>query len=154
MANHYQQFSEAIDDITPDERIWINRVLSLQVDDNIVSNLKEERIEVDDEDSTSWWPGFQFQLRDTDASLLIYADESGDLECVAAFAKAFLAKFRPNDCWSLTWADTCSRPRIGEFSGGGLFITAKSARFFTPSEDISRMRKQFEKRTRRQRSSV
>jgi hypothetical protein len=154
MANHYQQFSEAIDDIAPDERIWINHVLSLRVDKNIVSNLKEEGIEVDDEDSANWWPGFQWELRDTDTSILIYAQESGDLECVAAFVKAFLAKFRPNDCWSLTWADTCSRPRIGEFSGGGLFITAKSVRFFTPSEDICRMRKQFENRTRRQRSSV
>ena len=149
MANHYRLFSEAIDDIKPGERTWISHVLSLQNDNDIVSNLKKEGIELDDEDSMIWWPGFEWELRDTDTNLWIYAQESGDLACVAAFVKAFLAKFRPNSCWSVTWADTCSAPRIGEFSGGGLFVSAKRIQFFTPDEQIHRLQNRFEKRARR-----
>jgi hypothetical protein len=36
----------------------------------------------------------------------------------------FLKEFRPDQCWSLTYATTCSKPRVGEFGGGAVFVTA------------------------------
>ena len=36
----------------------------------------------------------------------------------------FLKRFRPDQWWSLTYAATCSKPRVGEFGGGAVFVTA------------------------------
>jgi hypothetical protein len=56
--------------------------------------------------------------------LWIYAEEGGDVERVAHLVQKFLKKFRPEECWSLSYATTCSKPRVGEFGGGAVFVTA------------------------------
>jgi hypothetical protein len=38
----------------------------------------------------------------------------------------FLTKFRPDQCWSLTYSTTCSKPRVSEFGGGAVFVTAET----------------------------
>ena len=45
---------------------------------------------------------------------------------MAHLVQKFLKKFRPDQCWSLTYATTCSKPRLGEFGGGAVFVTADS----------------------------
>ena len=55
----------------------------------------------------------------------LYAEEWADLERVAHLVQKFLEQFRPEGCWSLSWATTCSKPRVGEFGGGALFVTAE-----------------------------
>ncbi|NLX98614.1 MAG: hypothetical protein GXY83_20845 [Rhodopirellula sp.] len=56
--------------------------------------------------------------------LWIYADENGNPTHVVWLVRKFLKKFRPADSWSLTYSVTCSKPRVGEFSGGAVFVTA------------------------------
>ena len=56
--------------------------------------------------------------------LWVYAEEYGNPDNVAWLVQKFLKTFRPDQCWSLTWASTCSKPRIGEFGGGAIFVTA------------------------------
>ena len=56
--------------------------------------------------------------------LWVYAEESGNPDNVAWLVQKFLKKFRPDQCWSLTYATTCSKPRAGEFGGGAVFVTA------------------------------
>lgn len=56
-----------------------------------------------------------------------FSDESGiaDLSQVAHFAQSFLKKFgKPGDYFAMSWAFTCDKPRIGEFGGGAMFVTA------------------------------
>lgn len=68
--------------------------------------------------------GFQyvFEKKNGQRSIIIYSDESADLELIAYFAKKFYDKFRfPGENWTLQWADTCSKPRVDEF-GGGCFV--------------------------------
>ena len=48
----------------------------------------------------------------------------GNPDNVAWLVQKFLKKFRPDQCWSLTYAATCSKPRVGEFGGGAVFVTA------------------------------
>ena len=56
--------------------------------------------------------------------LWFYAEESGSPDNVAWLVQKFLKRFRPDQCWSLTYAATCSKPRVGEFGGGAVFVTA------------------------------
>ena len=74
--------------------------------------------------------GFEHEFSDDDKDgdwgryVWLYAEEWADVERVAHLVQKFLKKFRPDQCWSLSWATTCSKPRVGEFGGGALFVTA------------------------------
>lgn len=59
-----------------------------------------------------------------------HTDEGGDPWIVGFLVQKFLQKFRPDDCWGLTWACTCSKPRLDEFHGGGMFVSASEIKFF------------------------
>jgi hypothetical protein len=140
MADHYRQFSELIEAITPQERAWIRQVLDCQ--DDVSTVLKESGIRASAVEPDGW-PGFQWQLEDHEPDLWLYSEDSGNVEHVGEFVRAFLARFRPKACWSMTWSDSCSKPRVGEFTGAGLFVTAKNVRFFCAADAVQRMHKRF-----------
>lgn len=133
MANHYLLFSEAINHLNEAERAWcVTRLHHLETR---LPTFDEEGRDEDDQpcapDDEPYLNGaqslgFQWQVtQDADGhSLWLYAEESGNAEHVALFAQEFLTRFRPHEYFTLTWAATCSKPRIGEFSGGAVFVTA------------------------------
>ena len=145
MANNYLQFSEVIPRLTPEEEAW----LRAQLQTVVVHHGQETEIDGTDETDAAdaeWlgprflrdkedydpsWGGTDFQYEfDDDAysdwgrHLWVYAEESGWPDNLAWLVQKFLKKFRPDQCWSLTYAATCSKPRVGEFSGGAVFVTA------------------------------
>jgi hypothetical protein len=84
------------------------------------------------------WPGFAYEFGDDEETpdgwgrhLWLYDDEGASLECVVHLVRKFLERFRPHDCWSLTYAKTCSHPRIGEFGGGGIVVTANNTEWLS-----------------------
>ena len=128
MANNYRQFSEAIQGITPDEERWLKAVLQ-QYEETAQSPeqaafLKEVGAEFE---NLEHFPnfGWRFDRDGGNTALWLYSEECGDVEELSQVVGAFLKKFRPHACFALTWADWCSKLRVGEFSGGGVFITAK-----------------------------
>ena len=150
MADYYQQFSESILALTKDEQAWVRGVLTTNDDpETTKTTLKENGIDCQAIEYPEYWPDFQWVI-DADG-LWLYSDEHGDLEQVAEFVRAFLARFRPNQCWSLTWSSTCSKPRIGEFGGGALFVTAKQVRFQNAHQFIDQQRERFRRKARRSR---
>ena len=142
MANSYLTFSEVIARLDAHERKWVRRVLGC--DRNVRRTLSGAGLRVSAVDLEDW-PGFQWQFNDADSELWLHADESGNVDHVGEFVRAFLARFRPNECWTLTWAETCSKPRVGEFGGGALFITAKALKTFRAAKVIHRLQIRFEK---------
>lgn len=128
MANNYSQFSEMITGLLPDEKRWVNDILTLDVeesDENVV-RLKEELalegvVDLDD------WPNFCWQF-DGDNDLWLYSEECCDYDHVAWFVSAFINNFRSEFIFSLTSADTCSRPRVGEFGGGWMVVSRSEIR--------------------------
>lgn len=44
-------------------------------------------------------------------------------EHLEVFVRAFIRRFRPDYIFSATGAETCSKPRIGEFGGWWLVIS-------------------------------
>jgi hypothetical protein len=130
MANNYMQFSEAIGSLTEDEAAWITEKLT-QLDDPCRDDLEDWQQSI----AQTGWLGFSWQIEGegADRQLWIHhGDESGSVEAIPDFIQAFLAKFRPNDYFTLEWATWCSKPRIREFSGGAIFITATDVYWHTP----------------------
>jgi hypothetical protein len=63
--------------------------------------------------------GFQFRISGSDpCELWVYADEYGDVDAVATILSAMLDSTGDDRILTGTWADWCSKPRVGEFSGG------------------------------------
>jgi len=75
--------------------------------------------------------------------LWVYSQESGNPDNVAWLVQRLLKKFRPDLCWSLTYATTCSKPRAGEFGGGAVFATADEIRWENAHDFIARQLGQF-----------
>ncbi len=69
---------------------------------------------------------FAHKIEEGEGSIWIYIEEGGDLDSLAYFVQLYLQNFatEPDQYWTGTWATICSKPRIGEFGGGGLFVTA------------------------------
>ena len=156
MANNYLQFSEAIGHLSIEERDWLQRQLETvcvfgdheYAEDEIPDNLStadatwcgcrafRDLPDVDSDDDA----GFEYKFGEDEQlgrHLWVYADEGGDLDRVAHLVQKFLRQFRPLESWSLTYATTCSKLRLGEFSGGACFVTAGSIESFDATDFVS-----------------
>jgi hypothetical protein len=151
MANHYTQFSQSLEIKSPAEEQWLREQLALVY---ITENKKLFAVETtqlkESGETYEEMPRFQAEARQRvvtqcsldfvgfswdiqkdggGTSLWIYAQESGDVEQVAYFVQLFLKQFAPKGWWTLTWANTCSRMQVGQFSGGAVLVTARETYF-------------------------
>jgi len=67
---------------------------------------------------------------------------------VAAMVQAYFKHFRIDSTFTLTWAEVCSKQRIGEFSGGGFIVMpfGKSVEWSTPYMLFDKVREQLKKK--------
>ena len=149
MADSFLTFSEAIPNLTPNEEAWLRKQLKIAyvfgnceyAEDELPTELDPADADwtgcrawqdLEDYDPDDGEPvGFQYAFHDDPDTpdgwgrhLWIYTDEWGSPDRVAHLVQKFLKVFRPDQCWMLTYATTCSKPRMGEFGGGGIFVTA------------------------------
>jgi len=124
MANNYSQFSEMIEDITPEEAEWIETVLGLDTqDESDLEQLKKE-LALEGDHNFEMWPYFEWKTGGANkCSLWLYSEEGLNDSHLVWFVQAFINKFRPDFIFSATGADTCSKPRCGEFGGWWLVIS-------------------------------
>ncbi|HOX42937.1 MAG TPA: hypothetical protein PK668_05045 [Myxococcota bacterium] len=163
MADSYTQFSEAIRDLTSEEVDWLkaelhgppfpNHMTDRNQQEALAKRWFNDRGITDLDGSARFvdlfdcWPGFEFAFQKTvngGTEVWLYADESANLDYLANVAQRFLARFRPNACFGLSWAGTCSRMRVGEFGGGAMFVTAKGIEWKTTWDFIDEQRQKFE----------
>ena len=130
MADNYITFSEALTNLSQQEEAWLKDFLS-RPDDQDFENWSEEKkaawFKEHDVDDLYDWPGFEYRFNETEdwgRYLWIYAEEFGSTRLVGMAVQAFLKKFRTKDCFTLSYAATCSKLRAGEFGGGAIFVTA------------------------------
>lgn len=149
MADSYLEFSEVVTHLTESEVSWLQNQLE-------IVNIRDGKEGADPADAT--WAGCRAyrDMPDYDGEfggdvgfdcsfsdevdekidekwgryLWIRSEEHGYVDRVAHLVQKFLRKFRPADCWSLTYAATCSKPRVGEFGGGAFFVTASDIKWF------------------------
>jgi len=128
MANNYLLFSEVLTDITPDQKIWLEKFLapppdSVFDDDAAIAKWAQEHGCLPDE--AGYYPTFRYSFEPSGAncSLWMYSEESANLEEVAALVHVFFREFAIDKVWTLTYSETCSKPRVGEFSGGWVVVS-------------------------------
>ncbi len=178
MADNYCQFSEVLPDLTKKQADWWERQLrEIRV---IGGKEYDDGFEVlDGEDEYRGYRlwrhvaeaegiidadllGFEYSLDaesdepDGRETLWLHASEHGDPFLAALAVQQFLKKFSPSQCWSLTYSGSCSRLRVGEFCGGGLFVTATKIKCLNGYDFVDRCRRKFDaaKKRRRRRSAA
>ena len=171
MSNNYVEFSEVLTDLTDQERNWLKAQLEVIC---VIDGQEYPAEELPDgyQDKKPEWRGcrglrdmpdydprfieepefeFQFENEDEDedaegSSLWVYSEDNGNVDQICHLIQKFLNQFRPNDYWSLSFAATCSKPGVGEFSGGGVFVTAETIRWDNAAAFIEREKAAFVER--------
>jgi hypothetical protein len=165
MANNYLQFSEVLPRLTAEEEAWLRAQLRCVA---VLDGTETEIADCDDETTEgAEWVGprflrdeedydpdcglsFEFEFDDDHGEwgrhLWVYAEESGEPGNVAWLVRKFLKQFRPHQCWSLAWAETCSKLRVGEFYGGAVFVTSEDIKWQSAYQFVKQERATFEAR--------
>jgi hypothetical protein len=133
MANNYQQYSFMINSLTSTEITWLETKF-----DEIDKSNDDPSGEHTDIGST------EIERRDDGADLWLYAEEGCDLESLVDLLQDFLKKNRPDSYLGFEWANTCSKMRLDEFSGGAVFITADKTDWVSTYDFLETKRKAFE----------
>ena len=122
MADSYTEFSEIIENLTIEEASWLDHQLSTAPDADCPIFLKDCPDRYPGDSDCGF--GYSFEEHDGRCWLWIGSSEGCNVDYVAHLVQKFLKQFRPGQCWSLTYAVTCSKLRVGEFGGGAVFVTA------------------------------
>jgi hypothetical protein len=142
MADNFLLFSEVTPQLSQEEYAWFHDQLQTVyiVDGEELTDRKgvdEDQVEwtgarayrdLDEYDPDLAEPvGFEYRSfnSDEDCSLWFFSNEWGFVAGLAHLMQKFLKRFRPAESWSLTYATICSKPRVGEFGGGAVFVTAR-----------------------------
>lgn len=135
MADYHMQFSECINRLNASELHWWKlRVEKLQSD-------LENDADVD-------YPG-EIVVDEGNRQVHLYSESGGDPFATVKIVQEFLKFYRSKGHFSLTWAFTCDKPRIGEFGGGALFVTADSIDEFDVTTWLRDRIREFQKRIKK-----
>ncbi len=104
MADYWTLFSEIVPCKTKEQQDWLIQKLTGAVKDD---------------DGTAY-PPCEFAAEGKD--VWVHSEDSGDIGALADTVAAFQERFEVEEPWSLSWAGTCSKPRVGDFGGGGIVI--------------------------------
>ena len=139
MADYHEQFSDQlIVELTDEEKAWVEKILT-QLEPDFADDAPDEYVKqrafllehvdstvIDDDNET--WPQFDWKIEDDGVWM---RDDGGCFraEHVTEFVHAFIKKFRPKLIWTMTWAGTCTKPRLGEFGGGWAVVDINGVDF-------------------------
>jgi len=102
MADYFVQFSEIVPCASKEQQEWFLRELAEGVKDGTT------------------YPPCEFSADGKD--VWVYSEDSGDIGALAGIVATFQERFGIEEPWSLSWAGTCSNPRVGDFGGGGIVV--------------------------------
>jgi hypothetical protein len=154
VADSYTQFSEMLKVKKEKERAWFR--LMLRAGDKTVSDhwldnepMTEaakvwEKILGKENDESA-----EFHWEIEDEGVWFYADCCGNCEHAAKLVQRFFQDMRPkgNDIFTLTWAGTCSKPRLGQFGGGACVVTKKKIYWMNTWDWVEQQVKKLGKKT-------
>jgi len=144
MADNYLEFSEIIDNLTVKEAAWLDRQLETDTKANCPVFLRDFK----DRDPYDTDCGFAYSFEECGDRryLWISSAEGSNVDCAARLVQKFLKRFRPDQCWSLTYAETCSKLRAGEFGGGAVFVTADKISHLNTYDFVAQQQAAFQKK--------
>lgn len=94
-----------------------------------------ERVDISDEVSN-----YQINLRTMSDFCVIHSD-CADIEELATVVQDFLIEFNLDTIIEFEWADTCSKPRPGEFGGGACIVSKTGWEIMNTREMIDELKK-------------
>ena len=109
MADHYLEFSETLTHLTGAEVDWLQNQLETV---HVIDGTEYTEDKLPGTGDATW------------IGCWIHSEEHGCVDRVAHLVQRFLRAFRPDGCWSLTYAG--SEPR----GGGAVFVTATNIEYF------------------------
>lgn len=135
MANYYTLFSEEFVGLSADEAHWFEKFLGtkpMNIDpENPRDGYEREWLQMLTEGQVNpeeFMVDAQVQKNeDGTFSLWVYSEESNDPYHAAILIQRFLRTWRYHDHnddeFFISWAETCSKPRVGQFGGGLILVT-------------------------------
>lgn len=129
MADYHLQFSEIITG-SKKEIEWLATLM-----DNISAYTLEQEIDIADQHDKIFVEslkdqdsclglclGFDFSIQDD--GLWVSSMDYGSPEVLSEIVQYYLRKFGHKEKWVLRWSSSCSKPRVGEFGGGAVIVSA------------------------------
>jgi hypothetical protein len=160
MADYYLEYSQVLAHLSNEEFDWLTQQLEFVhafdgrefAADSMSAGLDPEQAEwsgyrfyrdYEDDLPDAHDAGFCFELIEREDSdfgrhLWVYADDHGDLGPLAHLVQKILRRFRPDKSWSVTYATSCSKPRVDSFGGGAVFVTADEIKFDSAWDFVER----------------
>ena len=113
MANNYTQFSVLLPEVEDEKlAVFMEAV-----------EARQEAAEREDNYESMPLRGMKYEL--LGGELWLHADENGDVGAAADLIQVFLGHFGIAGGIYMSWACTCSKPRINQFDGGAVVVTHK-----------------------------
>lgn len=146
MANNYTLFSAELKELTKEHLYWFKKHL-VPRDQAPPDSAFEEVYEQDEH-----FPSFQFGIEEK--GVWFYSEDSALVEDVVVAVQVFFNAFNLHDrSFDMTWACTCSKPRVDEFDGGAVFVTSKNTKWMNTGmflgECAAQWKKILERRAKR-----
>lgn len=122
MANNYLLFSEVLPCANQEQQDWL-------MERFLLAEESEADAEVDyGIDAPECGAPCQAERHDDPLGVWLYTEESGELNVLDHIIRAFQRRFATTEPFILTYALTCSRPRLSEFDGGAIvFLRGESS---------------------------
>jgi len=138
MANNYLQFSESMHLLTPEHVTWWKEAIADPGKQTTPLWSKELYGSIKDEvglgEDEPYGVEVTFEESSGVTKMFLIAEEIGHPVEVGLLVQAFLKHFEMHkDIFRLTWSETCSKMRVGEFGGG--FLIANSQDIVSMSID-------------------
>ncbi len=140
MANYYTHTSLMLQELSSEEKKWFEKVLAFSpenVDEPFEEVLTLLELKELNSSMLDLFPDVEYSWLPT-GDLVLHHGESIDLEHLADILQGFLRKFRPKQAISVTYAETCDRPRPDSFTGGLIFITAEHVEWWGAAAEAER----------------
>lgn len=145
MADNYLEFSAGLDLGVNAERRWLEQ--QLEEVEHEEGDMPRFLLDYPERLEGETSPGFEVNWAVD--RVVFYAVEHGNVCHLAHLVQKFLREFHPEDAWFVTWAESCSKPRIGEFGGGAAFVTADEVRWMSAHQFIDEQLAAFQSDRRR-----
>lgn len=153
MANSYTSASFEIP-VTDPERVqkwmtWIAQFVDREIEHLPPSEFTKPVEMLLDEFRENGYLGFRWDVlgHAQTPTLWFSHDESIDMEAAAAVAMIILDLEGNDEVYAAEWANTCDKPRIGEFGGGTVVFNRHRSEWMSSSEAERILRQRFKERS-------
>lgn len=144
MANNYVLFSAMLA-ITAKQKEWLKKNLISHSDwEDLPADVVEDARKAKKAtalhkyyEEGGGFPSFEWEF-DEDG-FWVYSEDSGSVDDAVSVVFELLRATRSNKVFAIEWADTCGKPRVGEFGGGACVVTRLGAKWVDTGSLVTAM---------------